>query len=69
MSLVDLLVDNNLIKSKREARTLITQGSISINGEKIDDTYFEMKKDDAIEQQISIIKKGKKTFYIVLFVD
>ncbi|NLC05454.1 MAG: tyrosine--tRNA ligase [Erysipelothrix sp.] len=69
MSLVDLLVDNNLIKSKREDRTLITQGSISINGEKIDDTYFEMKKDDAIEQQISIIKKGKKTFYIVLFVD
>lgn len=69
MSLVDLLVDNNLIKSKREARTLITQGSISINGEKIDDTYFEMKKDDAIEKQISIIKKGKKTFYIVLFVD
>lgn len=69
MSLVDLLVDNNLIKSKREARTLITQGSISINGEKINDTYFEMKKDDAIEKQISIIKKGKKTFYIVLFVD
>ncbi len=69
ISLVDLLVDNNLIKSKREARTLITQGSISVNGEKVDDTYFEMKKDDAIEKQISIIKKGKKTFYIVLFVD
>ena len=63
--LVDILVDNGLIKSKREARTLITQGSISVNGFKVEDTDFVIKKDDAIENEVSIIKKGKKTYYVI----
>ena len=63
--LVDILVDNGLIKSKREARTLITQGSVSVNGLKVEDTDFVIKKDDAIENEVSIIKKGKKTYYVI----
>lgn len=66
-SLVDALVNHQLISSKREARTLITQGSLSVNGVKIDDLAFELKKDDAIENEISIIKKGKKTYIAVFF--
>jgi len=44
ISLVDLLVDGTLCSSKREAREMIHQGSITLNGEKVtDDTFRETK--------------------------
>lgn len=64
-TLVDVLVENKLITSKREARTLINQGSISVNGQKIEDISFVLSKDMAIENEVSIVKKGKKTYYVI----
>lgn len=64
--LVDLLVENKLISSKREARTLISQGSIQVNGEKVSDSLFVVKKENAIENEVTIIKKGKKTYYALI---
>ncbi len=64
-NLVDLLVDNSLISSKREARQLITSGSILVNNIKVDDGGFIISKANAIENKFSIIRKGKKTYYLV----
>lgn len=64
-NLVDLLVDNSLISSKREARQLITSGSILVNNAKVDDVAFIVSKVNAIENKFSIIRKGKKTYYLV----
>lgn len=64
-NLVDLLVDNSLISSKREARQLITSGSILVNNAKVDDVAFIVSKANAIENKFSIIRKGKKTYYLV----
>jgi tyrosyl-tRNA synthetase len=54
-SLQDYLVENQLAKSKSEARRLIMQGAVDINGEKATDTRKIVPKD-------SIIKVGKRGY-------
>ncbi len=61
ISIVDLLVQTNLVPSKGQARTLIEQGGISINDEKITDTNYTINE---INDYL-VIKKGKKTFHKV----
>ena len=61
ISITDLLVQTKLAPSKGQARTLIEQGGIAINDEKITDTNYMINDiDDYI-----VIKKGKKTFHKV----
>ena len=55
--LIDLLVDNGLAESKKKAREFISQGAITINGEKV--------KDDIAVDQVAIVKKGKNKFVVV----
>jgi tyrosyl-tRNA synthetase len=54
-SLQDYLVENQLAKSKSEARRLIEQGAVDINGKKVTDTREIVPKD-------SIIKVGKRGY-------
>lgn len=61
ISIVDLLVETKLVPSKGQARTLIEQGGISINDEKITDTNYMINE---IHDYL-VIKKGKKTFHKV----
>lgn len=56
--ILDLLVKTGLAPSKREARTLVAQGGILIDGEKVDDPNAQI----AIETEV-VIKKGKKVFH------
>ena len=67
--IVDLLVDNKIVSSKREAREFITNGAISINGLKVTDLEFIVKKEDAIDSKYTIIRRGKKKYYVVVFGD
>lgn len=66
-NLIDTLVNAKIAVSKREARELIQNGSISINGEKQTDLEFVLRKEDALYHQVAVIKKGKKTYCAVLF--
>ena len=54
-SLQDYLVENQLAKSKSEARRLIDQGAVDVNGEKVTDGRKIVAKD-------SIIKVGKRGY-------
>lgn len=65
--LVDALVAAGICKSKGDARRLIQQGSIAVNGEKKNAVDFVMTKADAINQEFSIVKKGKKNWYLFTF--
>ena len=65
IDLVNLLVDSKIVSSKREAREFITNNSISINGEKINDLEFIVKKEDALFNKFTIIRKGKKKYYVI----
>jgi len=63
-NVIDFLVDNKITSSKREAREFIQNGSITINGEKIVEQEFIVKKGSSIENEFTIIRRGKKKYYV-----
>ena len=65
--LINTLVLIGAAKSNREARDLITGSSISVNGDKVNDINYVLKKEDAFNSEMTIIKKGKKFWYAVIF--
>lgn len=66
-NLVDLLVAAKISSSKRQAREDISNGAISVNGEKITDTAHILQESDRIEGQFTIIKRGKKKYTLIKF--
>ena len=66
INLIDLLVDNKIVSSKREAREMISGGAVSINNAKCTDLDKIITEDDAIEGKVLLIKKGKKNYYLGL---
>ena len=63
-TLIDMLIENNICQSKREARELLAAGSISINDEKVIDENKLITKSLAIEDEVLVIRRGKKKNYI-----
>lgn len=63
-SLIDLLVNNKVAQSKREAREFLKAGSISINGDKVTDENMVINKDMCIENTVIVIRRGKKKYYM-----
>ena len=66
-TLIDLLVNNSVASSRREAREFISAGSISINGDKVSDENMLITKKMAIEGKALIIRRGKKKYFMGLF--
>jgi len=58
-ALVDVLVKSNLATSKREARTFIESGAISINDIRISDTET-LLKEELFNRDLSLLRRGKK---------
>ena len=65
--LIDGLLALKAATSKRDARELIQKGSIFLNGEKITDTYYRLNQENAIENEIFVIRKSKKKYYLLSF--
>ena len=57
MSIVDFLVAVKLFDSKSEARRMVEQGGIQIDGEKITDKEYVVKPSESI-----MVQRGKKVF-------
>ena len=64
LPLVDVLVNNGMASSKREAREFIKNNAISINGEVVNDEAKIITKDMALEGKILIFRRGKKKYFI-----
>ena len=62
-NLVDLLVENNICSSKREAREFIGNGAITVNDKKILEDKI-ITKEMAIDNSIIVLRKGKKKYYL-----
>ncbi len=62
ISILDAIIKCNIAPSKGQARTLITQGGITLNDEKITDTNYQLSDKD-FKEDYAILKKGKKVFY------
>ncbi|RNB71657.1 tyrosine--tRNA ligase [Brevibacillus invocatus] len=67
-NIVDWLVDLGIEPSKRQAREDITNGAISMNGERVSDLGLEVTADLAIGGRFIIIRKGKKNYSLVKIV-
>ena len=61
-SLTEAMVECGICSSKSQAKTLISQGAISLNDEKISDISYVLSDKD-FEAENTILKKGKKIFY------
>jgi tyrosyl-tRNA synthetase len=57
LDIIDLLIKTDLAPSRGEARRLVTQGGVSINGNKISDISSVIKMDQEL-----VIKVGKRKF-------
>ena len=67
IALNEVMLKAGLVKSKGEARRLISQGGVSVDDVKITDAVAVLTADDFKDGQI-IIKKGKKVFHKVKLV-
>ncbi len=67
MNIVDLLVNTGICSSKREAREFVSNNSITINGEKINNIESIIDSSIAIEDKYLVVRRGKKKYFIVCF--
>ena len=67
VNIVDMLVNTNILSSKREAREFISNGSISINGEKINTEELLVNKSLALYNKYIVVRRGKKKYHLVIF--
>ena len=63
-TIVDMLVEMKAVSSKREAKEFVTNGAISVNGEKINDISEIIDESKFIENTYIVVKRGKKNYYI-----
>ena len=63
--LIDALVAAGLAKSKSEARTFISGGSVAINGVKADSLDHQIVGDDRLFGRFSILRRGKKNYGLI----
>ena len=62
ISILDAIIVTGIAPSKGQARTLINQGGISLNDEKVIDVNYVLSDSD-FKDGYAILKKGKKVFH------
>lgn len=65
IGITDLLAASGLAKSKGEARRSIEEGGISLNNQRVSDTFRSVSIGDAIEGRFIVLRKGRKTYHLV----
>ena len=61
IDILTMLVTSGLVSSKSDARRAVTQGGVTVDGEKIGDIHAEFTAEDLSGEGI-VLKKGKKNF-------
>ncbi|GAA0291542.1 tyrosyl-tRNA synthetase [Gracilibacillus halotolerans] len=67
VGLVDLLVEAKISSSKRQAREDIKNGAVYINGDRRDDINYSLSDEDRIENTFTIIRRGKKRYFLIRY--
>ena len=62
IGVLDLMLKCGLVPSKKEARRLIEQGGVEVNGAKVTEATTAYTADDLAGEGL-MIKKGKKVFH------
>ena len=61
-NIVEMLVSSGIEKSKRQAREDISNGAITINGEKITDVNAEIDPSASFNGRYVIVRRGKRKY-------
>jgi tyrosyl-tRNA synthetase len=65
---VDLLARAGITKSKSEAQRLIRGGGLSLNDRRITDEKQRLTLADAIEDELFVVRKGKREYFLIRIV-
>lgn len=65
--LIDLLVQSKISPSKRQARKDVSNGAIYVNGDRVQELDRVLTKEDRIGGQFTIIRRGKKKYYLIKY--
>lgn len=63
-NIVDFLVDGEVEKSKRQAREDVTNGAITISGERVTDLNFEIDPTKHYDGKFVLVRRGKKKYFL-----
>ena len=63
--LVDVLIEAKLASSKRESREFIKNNAVAVNGVKQNSLEFVVTKNNAIEGEFTVLKRGKKKYALI----
>ncbi|HBY83069.1 tyrosyl-tRNA synthetase [Staphylococcus warneri] len=64
-NIIDALIETGIGSSKRQAREDVNNGAIYINGVRQQDVNYELTDEDKIEGAFTIIRRGKKKYFMV----
>lgn len=67
MTVIDALIAGGIARSKGDARKLIQQGAVTLNGQKVTDLGAQCHKADAVEGEFSILRKGRRSYVLLQF--
>ena len=62
ISILDALVQTGIAPSKGQAKTLIAQGGITLNDNKVEDITYKLGEED-FKEGYAILRKGKKVYH------
>lgn len=66
-NIVDFIVEAGISSSKRQAREDVSNGAIYINGERQKDLKYEISDTDKIDNEFTIVRRGKKKYFMVKY--
>lgn len=64
-NVVDFLFESKIIPSKTQARELVNNKGISINGIKVEDSNLIVNNKMSYDNEFTVVRKGKKNYFIV----
>lgn len=67
LNIVEVLVATKISPSKRQAREDVQNGAIYINGERIQDLAYTLSDDDKIDNELTVIRRGKKKYFVLTY--
>ncbi|MCL5047534.1 MAG: tyrosine--tRNA ligase [Firmicutes bacterium] len=65
VSIVDVLEEAGLAKSKKDARTIISQGGAYLNNLRITDSQYLVKPEDFLEDRYVLLRRGRKEVHLL----
>ena len=67
IDIVDLLIEAKIAPSKRQAREDVSNGAISINGERVTETDYVVTEKDRIEGQFTVIRTREEEILLIKY--